>query len=63
MNIVEEYLSRVPEKKLSIGVLHRELQIKKRAIIFYVNQSSRIRQVKPCEVGSGKTTISVFTYD
>lgn len=62
MNIVEEYLEENKDKKLSIHTLHRNLDMKKRTIRYYINQATHIREVNPMEVGSLKAKISVYTY-
>tara|TARA_E500000178_G_C16730303_1_gene621276 strand:+ start:616 stop:777 length:162 start_codon:yes stop_codon:yes gene_type:complete len=53
MNEVEDYLFNNRGKKLGINKIYRDLSLKKR----------NIRRVHPSEVGSGKHTISVFTYE
>ena len=63
MNIVEEYLAKNPEKKLSIYTLHQRLDLKRKAVRYYIAQSSHIREVNPLEVGSKKYKLSVFTYN
>ena len=63
MNIVEEYLAKNPEKMLSINTLYKRLNLKRKAIRYYIAQSSHIRQVTPLEVGSKKYIMSVFTYN
>ena len=63
MNIVEDYLAKNPEKMLSINTLHLRLNLKRKAVRYYIAQSSHIRQVAPLEVGSRKHILSVFTYN
>ena len=63
MNEVEEYLFNNKGKKLGINKIYRDLPLKKRNIFYQIKTSSNIRRVQPSEVGSGKNTISVFTYE
>ena len=63
MNLVEEFLSENKNKKLGINHIKRELSMKGRAVKYFINQSEHIRQVEPYEVGSGKSKISVYTYE
>jgi len=63
MNEVEDYLFNNRGKKLGINKIYRDLSLKKRNIFYQIKTSSHIRRVHPSEVGSGKHTISVFTYE
>ena len=62
MNEVEEYLFNNKNKKLALNTIYRNLSLKKRNIFYQIKTSSNIRRVNPIEVGSGKHSISVFTY-
>ena len=62
MNLVEEFLTKNKNKKLSMRRIKTELSMKGRAVKYFVSQSEHIRQVEPYEVGSGKSEISVYTY-
>ena len=61
-NPVEEYLTANPNIKLSIKSLSKKLDLKKRYIVYLVNNSSHIRQVAPIEIGSLKYKIGVYTF-
>ena len=63
MNEVEEYLFNNQGKKLGINRIYKDLSLKKRNIFYQIKSSSHIRRVQPFEVGSGKYTLSVFTYE
>ena len=63
MNLGEEFLSENKNKKLGINHIKRELSMKGRTVKYFINQSEHIRQVEPYEVGSGKSKISVYTYE
>ena len=61
-NVIEDYLQNNSGKKLSLRKICKELGIKRRKAIWLAHQSSKIRQVNPLEVGSGKHYIHVYTY-
>ena len=62
MNTVEEYLFCNKDKKLGINRIYKDLKLKKRNIFYQIKTSNHIRRVMPDEVGSGKYSLSVFTY-
>ena len=62
INEVEEYLKENINKNLSLRKIYRDLNIKRRKAIWLINKSNCITKVKPCEVGSGKYSIHVYTY-
>ena len=62
MNLVEDYLAENKNRKLSFNTLYRRLDISRRSVRYYIRTSEHIKRVDPLEVGSGKTTISVYTY-
>lgn len=61
-NPVREYLKENSSKKLSVNTLRNNLSIKKSKALFYCKNSKYIRNVNPCEVGSYKYSLDVFTY-
>jgi len=63
MNPVYEHLQNSAGVKLSIRSLSKRLDMKKRRVLFYCYQDSRIRKVKGQEVGTGKMKINIFTVD
>lgn len=62
MNVVEEYLSKCPEKKLSYRTISKELGIKKRRVRRLAALSKHIRYVNPIEVGSNRCFVSVCAW-
>ena len=63
MNPVFVYLNNNIGIKYSVRTMSRNLNIKRRACIFYCYKDPRIRKVNGNEVGSGKNKLSVFTID
>ena len=62
INEVEDYLKENSNKKLALRTIYRDLKMKRRKAIWLIHQSKNIIKVKPCEVGSGKHSIHVYTY-
>lgn len=63
MNPIYDYLENNAGIKLSVKTLSKRLDIKKRKVLYYCHQDSRIRKVKGVEVGTGKVGINIFTVD
>ena len=61
-NKVENYLKENINKKLSLRKIYKDLKLKRREVIWLINQSKNIIKVRPCEVGSGKYAIHVYKY-
>ena len=59
-NPVEEYFIENPNMKLSVTSLSKKLDLTKRQIVYLVNNSEHVRRIDPMEVGSGKSTLSVY---
>tara|TARA_B100000614_G_C14180548_1_gene341064 strand:+ start:340 stop:534 length:195 start_codon:yes stop_codon:yes gene_type:complete len=63
MNPIYDYLENNAGIKLSVKTLSKRLDMKKRKVLYYCHQDSRIRKVKGVEVGTGKVGINIFTVD
>tara|TARA_Y100001935_G_scaffold58455_1_gene48997 strand:- start:6604 stop:6798 length:195 start_codon:yes stop_codon:yes gene_type:complete len=63
MNPIYDYLENSAGIKLSVKTLSKRLDMKKRKVLYYCHQDSRIRKVKGEEVGTGKVGINIFTVD
>ena len=63
MNPIYDYLENGAGVKLSVKTLSKRLDMKKRKVLYYCHQDSRIRKVKGLEVGTGKVGINIFTVD
>lgn len=63
MNPIYDYLENGAGVKLSIKTLSKRLNMKKKKVLYYCHQDSRIRKVKGLEVGTGKVGINIFTVD
>ena len=63
MNPVYSYLTQNKGKKLSIRNMSKNLNLKKKAIVYYCHKDIRIRRVSGIEVGSNKYKTAVFTID
>lgn len=61
-NPVEEYLKNNLNKMLSLRTISKNLKLKRKKTDYLINQSKNIKKVEPCEVGSGKYILNVFTY-
>tara|TARA_B100001769_G_C22015137_1_gene545547 strand:+ start:351 stop:548 length:198 start_codon:yes stop_codon:yes gene_type:complete len=63
MNPIYDYLENGAGVKLSIKTLSKRLNMKKKKVLYYCHQDSRIRKVKGLEVGTGKVRLNIFTVD
>ena len=61
VNEVAEYLVNCPGLKLSIKSLSKRLNMKRRYVTYLAYNSSSVRKINPMEVGSLRTSITVFT--
>ena len=62
INPVEEHLKINDKKILSLRVLSKELNLKKKQIDYFVHNSNNIRNCEPIEVGSGRYKLNIYTY-
>jgi hypothetical protein len=62
-NVVENYLKKYPNKKLSLRKLQKYIKLSRRHIYFLAINSKKIRKIHPIEVGSYRHKLSVFTYN
>jgi hypothetical protein len=63
MNPVSDYLEENKGTKFSVKLLSKRLDIKKRAVYYYIFQNKNIRRVNPIEVGNGAKSLRIFTID
>ena len=59
---VEDYLKEHIGKQLSLRRIYKDLKMKRKKTLWLINQSKNISKVKPCDVGSGKHFLHIYTY-
>ena len=61
-NVIENYLKENSTKKLSLKKITKDLSLKRRKAIWLIHQSTKIKIVKPIEVGSNKYFMHLYKY-
>lgn len=61
-NYVENYLKENIGKNLSVKTIKKALNMKRRAVIFFIHKSKFIKNVDPLILGCNKKFVNVYCY-
>ena len=62
-NPVRDYIKSYPNVIFSRKALANKLNLHKRQVTYYAENSSMIRRCESIEVGSGKSKLNIYTYN
>ena len=60
-NIVEEFMLENKNKNLSVKTISKRMNIRKKEVLYYIHQSSIIKNVDPIDIGCNAKHLNVYT--